>query len=56
MVLADKLEAEYNIAESSSMALSPSKPRSAGLRAVQADARAIMASAVIQTIVRTCSR
>ena len=52
----DRNRHRTTIAESSSMALSPPKPRSAGLRAVQADARAMMASAVIQTIVRTCSR
>jgi hypothetical protein len=43
-------------AESSSIALSPPNPRRAGLRAAQAAASAIAASAVIQMIVKTCSR
>jgi hypothetical protein len=52
----DRNRHRTTVAESSSMALSPPKARSAGLRAVQAEERATMASTVIQIIVRSCRR
>jgi hypothetical protein len=52
----DRNRHRTTIAEMSSMALSPPKPRRAGLRAFQADVRAAMASPIIQTMVRICRR
>src|SRR5579859_5799903 len=49
----DRNRHRTTIAENSSMALSPPNPRRAGLRAAQAAASAIIASAVIQMTVNT---